>query len=206
MTSTIAHTPSLSAYIHLAHPIPAFLRRPNDSGHTDSPQKTIRTYPAFPPSPPCDIWTAPFSVTCYRSPVAADFTKELVNYYGLSAILSDAIHICLHESILNAVIHGNLAINKAIDSMETLTEYYTMIESRLASPVLCQTRVQIFATKRGNILMLEVVDEGDGYRHQSYWRERDLVPPQGLGIIQNSCSAVRVLGNGNHIQMDFNLA
>jgi phosphoserine phosphatase RsbU/P len=152
----------------------------------------------------CDLMLSLFAVTCYRQHVAEDITSALTAHYNLTAALAGNIHLCLHEAVLNGVIHGNLSVPGIFRDKKTLGYYYEWIETRLAIPSLSLSRIQVRSTLKNNLLVLEVVDEGRGYAHNRYiGTEDNLKPHQGLSLIRQSCNSVRILGTGNHIQMEF---
>lgn len=154
-----------------------------------------------------DICVCLLATTCYRNDVAEDIAKALSEHYQLPESISSPLHLCLHEAVTNAVIHGNFSVPSAFKNKETLTTYYQWVESMLTVPALAFSHVHIYSTQKDKLLIIDVVDEGKGYSHEHYLGpDNRLELHQGLSLIRQCCTSVNVLNTGNHIQMEFLIA
>ncbi len=166
--------------------------------------KTPELETAFAKSAESDFTLSLFAGSCYRNDIAEDITGALATFYNLEGQQVHNIHLCLHEAIINGVVHGNLSVPGIFKNKQMLADYYEWIEARLSVPALFNTRIHISSTLKADRIILEVIDQGRGYLHQNFLNnDIQLDSHQGLQLIQQSCHNVNVLGSGNHIRMEF---
>lgn len=153
-----------------------------------------------------DVGLTLYAFSCYRLPVAEAITQAIAEHYGVSSATKEDMHLCLHEAIANAVVHGNLSVHGTVGNKDDLRSYYAIIETKLAVPALRYSSVHIVITERDNQVQLDIIDEGRGYQYEEFFSDNSSAPThKGLILIQKSCIATQVLSNGNHIRMKFTL-
>lgn len=155
---------------------------------------------------PYDVGITLYALICYRLPVAEAITQALAEHYHLSSETKADMHLCLHEAITNAVVHGNLSVHGTVGSKEDLRSFYETIETKLAIPALRYSSVHIALTEQDSQVQMDIIDEGRGYQYGEFFSDIGSIPlHKGLILIQKSCIATQILGNGNHIRMTFKL-
>lgn len=72
------------------------------------------------------------------------------------------IGLCLHEALVNAIIHGNLEISSTVKN-ENPEKFETLIKEREADPVYADREVVIRCEITSDHLTFEIKDEGKGF-------------------------------------------
>lgn len=144
---------------------------------------------------------------CYQNRIAERLAFVVMANYGLANICEDDLHLCMQEMICNAVIHGNLSLKNPKSYPGGLDEFSMKAGLALARPENQFSAVHIMLGRKGNRLVCDVIDEGCGYDHSSYLAPTaELLPYQGLALIKKTCDSFEILGKGNHIRAEFELA
>lgn len=80
--------------------------------------------------------------------------------FGLSRTRSEQVHTCLQEAVVNAIVHGNLDVQKDCSQSSDLYAYYACVEAALAKqPAL---RVYVLVWEYGRSLKFCVRHAGKG--------------------------------------------
>jgi hypothetical protein len=104
------------------------------------------------------------SRTAFTADPGTAFAGALVNRGLIAAARLDAIRLCLHEAIANAVIHGNFAIAGGdATSPRQFLEDSERLEQRLADPHFAARPIAIAADWDERVLSLRVKDVGAGF-------------------------------------------
>ncbi len=142
--------------------------------------------------------------TAYRMPVAHHICSGLAGRLRISKHRRDEIELALHEAIVNAAIHGNLAVYKDQEnSMEDIVEFYRISEERVADPQYACLRVDILVHWQSDFIEFMVIDQGDGFSVKKENHEKETAPWKGLNLISSLADSVTTGGKGNNIKMKF---
>jgi CheY-like chemotaxis protein/anti-sigma regulatory factor (Ser/Thr protein kinase) len=115
------------------------------------------------------------------------------------------VGVALHESLTNAILHGNLGLSS--DLRETNEkEYYRQVAERRTKPPWCERRVHVGVTLSGQEAVFVVRDEGDGFDPELLPDPTDpanleRVSGRGLLLIQTFMDRVEHNERGNQITM-----
>lgn len=106
-------------------------------------------------------------MTCpviYASDIAKLFTQALQKRLFFSKSLFESIHLALHESLVNGLIHGNLQLSSTLrQSARDFIEYARLLNERLNDPAYAQKSMSLMAFWTQDRLEIKIRDEGAGY-------------------------------------------
>jgi anti-sigma regulatory factor (Ser/Thr protein kinase) len=104
------------------------------------------------------------SRTAFTADPGTAFATALLNRGLITAHRMEAIRLCLHEAIANAVIHGNFGIAGGdATSPRQFLEDAARLEQRLADPRFAARPIVIAAAWDDDVLSLRVSDVGAGF-------------------------------------------
>ena len=102
--------------------------------------------------------------TIYACDIARIFTEALQKRLFFSKTLAESIHLALHESIVNGLIHGNLQLSSNLrQSARDFIEYARILSERLNDPAYAQKSMSLWASWTEERLEIKIKDEGAGY-------------------------------------------
>ena len=102
--------------------------------------------------------------TIYACDIARFFTEALQKRLFFSKNLAENIHLALHESIVNGLIHGNLQLSSNLrQSARDFIEYARILNERLSDPAYAQKSMSLWASWTETRLEIKIKDEGAGY-------------------------------------------
>ena len=123
--------------------------------------------------------------TSFQQPVTDVICQAIMrNWPGTEPKISD-IKTCLHEALLNSVIHGNLNLSLADRSIEDFQLYYRRILNKLRDERLAQKRITIMVWKEDDSLTICIADEGEGFSLSQPEHALDSLSGRGLELIKN---------------------
>lgn len=167
---------------------------------------------AQPPGLPRDvlIYLALRTDTAWRVDIAKIVLDELCHRLPLATATVADMRTAIHEAVVNAVVHGNLAVpNTRQHGLEGLRQFHAQIDARLAEPALARRRVLIVVRHdRPRSLRIEISDQGDGFVSAT---ALGAFPPleqthgRGLALIVALASECRWLRTRRTLQMRFPL-
>lgn len=142
-------------------------------------------------------------------PSAGAFLQDRVKLFcKMHRIDVRNIGLCLHEAMVNAVIHGNLEISSSIKN-ESSDEFESLLRDREADPHYAERRVDIRCEVTTEQLYFEIRDEGEGFEPKAlHLFDPGLMVPSGRGILIITAFMDKVFWNerGNRITMIKGLA
>lgn len=143
----------------------------------------------------------------YTADIAFIFTRALADRLNFSAADFDAIRMVVHESLVNALIHGNLRLSSSLRrDGKHFFKYARMLTDRLNDPTFAQKSVRIRAQWTDNLLEIKIQDEGAGYCVTPTARARSelyAASGRGLKIIADVADACTVSDYGREITLSF---
>ena len=142
--------------------------------------------------------------SAYRYYIAHTITSSLNQRFGLQGYKSMQIETCLHEAILNSVIHGNLAMHSMFGSMEEMDAFYAQLQDYLAMDMYKYRRICIRAWDEAHHLKLSVSDEGAGFALIDDIAETGLPHGRGLYFIRALADHMWVGNDRRTLFMTFN--
>ena len=113
------------------------------------------------------------------------------------------IGLCLHEALVNAVVHGNLEIPSSLKN-ESSEKFEQLLQEREAIPEFAQRQVNIRCQVTTKHLKFEIEDEGKGFEPKTLRLSTPtLMIPTGRGILIITAFMDEVFWNntGNCITM-----
>jgi hypothetical protein len=150
--------------------------------------------------------------SAYRHQVVKVFVSALAVRMELSRELRERIHTAVQEAMMNAVLHGNLAINSELrDSLEGLTTSHQAIELLLTSPQIARSMIRVEAIWNSSMLYVLVRDSGAGFKKNelplpSAWQKAGHHGSgRGLAILDAFCDRIALLNGGATIKLGFRL-
>ena len=119
--------------------------------------------------------------------------------------------ICLEESLLNAMIHGNLEVSSELRAVDEGSGYEKMIELRQKQQPYSDRRIEINASFSCNQLRFTILDEGPGFdvsRVPDPTTAENLSKPSGRGLMlmRIFMDAIEHNETGNQVTLIKNLA
>ena len=115
------------------------------------------------------------------------------------------IGVALHESLSNAINHGNLELDSEL-RQEDEGIYYELAEARRVMWPYCDRKVQFFASLNGDRVKFVIRDEGPGFNHQKVLDPTlsetiDRVGGRGLLLIRSFMDEVSYNRRGNELTL-----
>ncbi|TXT21994.1 MAG: response regulator receiver [Planctomycetota bacterium] len=115
------------------------------------------------------------------------------------------IGVALHESLTNAINHGNLELDSDLRQDDERL-FYELGESRRLIWPYCDRRVQVFASLGSERVRFVIRDEGPGFNHQKIQdptqaENLDRVGGRGLLLIHSFMDEVSYNDRGNEITL-----
>lgn len=121
------------------------------------------------------------TASCYYGNIAHLLSECLNKRFHLNNFKKNEIKTCLHEAIMNAVIHGNLCINSNFQTTNGLYNYQTEISKRLHMAIYRLKRVNIMVWNKNDHLQVSVSDKGNGFSIANF--KEDYISPNGRGLM-----------------------
>ncbi|MCE2926382.1 MAG: ATP-binding protein [Rickettsiales bacterium] len=146
--------------------------------------------------------------TIFLSMVAFIVSEMLNRRFLLSQKVVDAISTSLHETIQNAIVHGNLGIASHFIDGIGLEQHYEKIQDTLKNKELAARYVTICGWFFDRMIRLSVTDQGGGFEIETEHSVQQSDKPHGRGImlVQELCGRVWMKPDDNRsIYMDFTL-
>ncbi|MCP4400875.1 MAG: response regulator [bacterium] len=141
-------------------------------------------------------------------PSAGAFLQDRVKLYcKMHRIDVRNIGLCLHEAMVNAVIHGNLEISSSIKN-KSPDEFESLLRRREADPHYAERLIDIRCRVTTEQLYFEIGDEGKGFEPKELqFSDPALMIPSGRGILIITAFMDKVFWNerGNRVTMIKNL-
>jgi len=147
--------------------------------------------------------------TIYSCDIARLFTEALQKRLFFSKALFESIHLALHESIVNGLIHGNLQLSSNLrQSARDFIEYARILSERLNDPTYAQKSMTLWASWTEERLEIKIRDEGAGYSSVTTVAKKDQPIPQaksgrGLRLIAGIADSCTLDDFGREITLSF---
>lgn len=152
-----------------------------------------------------DISFCMASDTAYMHPIANYLTKYLLQERDVPEYLSDQIKTCLQESIMNAIIHGNLCIDNKQYPLSDFPKYLEHISHTIGDSSHANKYIYIYGWLSPTHLTLCVSDEGKGFSLTQPFPDEHTPYGRGLIIMRNSCSHLwQQQKNQLYMRFDYN--
>ena len=149
-------------------------------------------------------------LTCpviYACDVAKIFTEALDHYLNFSRNRYEGIHLALHESMVNGLIHGNLQLSSNLrQSARDFIEYARLLDERLNDPAYAQKSMGVWATWDMEKLEIKIRDEGAGYSAMPIMSAQPTLRSKsgrGLRIIAGTADSCTIDDFGREITLSF---
>ena len=155
-----------------------------------------------------------FSLLCtssliYRADIAEVFVETLRENLNLTPEKTLDIRMALHETLINALVHGNLEIctgyaQTAYDFMN----YMNLLQRRLKSEEFSQKSVSVYAVWDTHKLIIKVKDEGSGYTHKRkpiHANPKKRTSGRGLIFIAGLADSCTLSDAGREVTLVFDL-
>jgi anti-sigma regulatory factor (Ser/Thr protein kinase) len=144
----------------------------------ENSEKLLKTLVA---SDPPDLLLSISTYSTYTSNLSHLLTESINKRFKLNGNKYNEIKTCLHEAIINAVLHGNLCIESNFQTIKGLYSYQTEISKRLNMDIYKSRRVNIMAWNKNDHLQISVSDEGNGFSISNF--KEDFTSPNGRGLM-----------------------
>ena len=109
------------------------------------------------------------TASCYESALTMSVTGGIMKRFGINDDrLRIRIHTCLHEAIINSVLHGNLQVKSNFYNADELYKNQEIIFNRLGIDLYRYKRVNILIWNNKKFLKIGVRDDGNGFELSDY--------------------------------------
>ena len=123
---------------------------------------------------------------------AAQFCEGLVSRGLLPAAVRHDAELSLHEAIINAVLHGNLAMGGSlVDDPSQFDAFCQRLTATLADPDKATRRIDLSAWVADGRLHIRIADQGGGYDPDSIRPPVNVEAKSGRGL-----EIMRVMSSG----------
>ncbi len=143
----------------------------------------------------------------YHYDVALIFSKALQKRQGFSDFRFESIHLALHESLVNGLIHGNLRLSgKLRQNAAEYTSYSALVRERLNTPAYARKAISIAAQWNRTKMKITVRDEGMGYSLGEILKQTPSIRAtsgRGLRIIAGAADSCTIDNYGKEISLSF---
>lgn len=132
--------------------------------------------------------TADFAISitttsAYHQHISAITAHHLSQYFCLPKRQHAPLHTCLHEALTNAIVHGNLGIQKHVTCVDSFHSHYTQVTRQLENPAYANRRILIMGWEMDMGIQIAVVDEGDGFSLMDGFARAHAPTPSGRGLL-----------------------
>ncbi len=103
------------------------------------------------------------SASAYNNNVAHDFLAAVRRRIGVSEDLMSSLETCVQEAVANALIHGNLALERPVENLEGFIDFWEIAKQRLADDRYARRRITVALWQTQRTITLAVGDEGGGF-------------------------------------------
>lgn len=137
---------------------------------------------------------------------AAQFCEGLITRGMLPANVRHDVELSLHEAIINAVLHGNLAMGGSlVDDPTQFDAFCQRLTATLADPDKAAKRIDLSAWVDGNLLNVRISDQGGGYDPDNVRvpTHLDAKSGRGLEIMKVMSSGLTVTNGGRTATLAF---
>ncbi len=143
----------------------------------------------------------------YHYDVALIFSKALQKRQRFSDRRFESIHLALHESLVNGLIHGNLRLSgKLRQNAAEYTSYSDLVRERLNTPAYARKAISIAAQWNRSKMKITVRDEGMGYSLAEILKQTPSLRAtsgRGLRIIAGAADSCTIDNYGKEISLSF---
>ncbi|MFM2043276.1 MAG: hypothetical protein RLY86_1852 [Pseudomonadota bacterium] len=129
----------------------------------------------------------------------------LVDWCVLEPSRRHEVELAIHEAISNAIIHGNLGIDRGPSAeADSFNQFYTLVQDRLSQPTIAARSIRLQAVWGPDHLTVTVMDEGSGFvtDHVSVAR-LDAKSGRGLQIIREIAEDIAFSDGGRSVSLRF---
>lgn len=144
------------------------------------------------------------TASCYVSNIADILANSINIRFKLNNNKIDQITTCLHEAIMNAMVHGNLDMQSDFCSLDGLCKYQTEIEQRLQQGLYKFRYVHINGWNKTDQILISVSDEGAGFDMPDLSACHDFPSGRGLMFIRELSDKVWLDSDRHTLYMAFN--
>jgi YesN/AraC family two-component response regulator len=137
--------------------------------------------------------------------VATSLTRDLVGLGLATPAERESVTLALHESILNAIIHGNLGVPSSLKNQDVRL-FEELVEERRREPSYGGRVVKIESRADRTRAEFVIEDQGEGFEHRKLPDPTEAaalmeVSGRGLLIVRLSMDEVRWNERGNRITL-----
>lgn len=144
------------------------------------------------------------TATSYYSELARFVCDALEKRGKLTPEARYGVELALHESIANALFHGNLELRSNFDDADSLLEHYKNAIARVEHPQFKDRRVTIEAWTEGRELVTVVSNEGAPFTApEEVIYDKEDPHGRGLMLIGQYASSIEFLEGGRKVMMKF---
>lgn len=194
------HLFSISDYDRNTEILESILALPNSQFIETDLRENIKSNEHF---SNCDLFLSLSNACCYNSGIAHLFTDSLNKRFELRGRKNEEIATCLHEAVMNAMLHGNLKMASNFRTLKGLYKYQAEIDHRLTVDAYKLRRITIGAWKNDNQIQLAVSDEGNGFNLNKYIADDALPHGRGLPLIHSLADKVWLENDRHTLFMRF---
>jgi anti-sigma regulatory factor (Ser/Thr protein kinase) len=151
-----------------------------------------------------DFAVSLMNATAYTHPIADLIVESLNIRFGLQDHKILQIKTCLQEALMNAIVHGNLAIRSDFQTLERMDQYYLLIEKRMHEPPYIHRHITVSAWDEDTHLKVCVIDEGSGLKAIPDAPNDNKPHGRGLYLIQSMADRVWLGEEQGALFMTFN--
>ncbi len=144
----------------------------------------------------------------YKYDVAYIFTGALQSRRKFSDARRKAIHLAVHESLVNGLFHGNLELSSSMrQDVVGFVSYLDLISRRLNSPKYAKKAISICSVWNKFKLEIKIKDEGMGYSLAQILKrdsgDASSKSGRGLQIIAHAVDSCTIDNYGKEITLSF---
>lgn len=128
----------------------------------------------------------------YKYDIASVFAHALWKRIRFSDNRRSAIHLAIHEALVNGLIHGNLQLSSALrQTTQGYVSYSDLVAQRLDTPAFARKAISISAVWNRSRLEIKIRDEGMGYSLAQILKQSDspMSAKSGRGLRMIACAA-----------------
>lgn len=143
------------------------------------------------------------SRSAYQLPVAYILARRFNRLGWLGPDQVSGFESCLHEALINAVVHGNLEIAGGFNGNDAFAAFYDSIQSKLHTPEYGERRIYIILSHVRKRLYLRVSQSGVGHPENRQPDALDQQHGRGLSIIRHLTQGMQWHHHGRTLEMCF---
>ncbi|MEZ5691507.1 MAG: ATP-binding protein [Rickettsiales bacterium] len=141
--------------------------------------------------------------TCYINNFSHALISAIANRFILTRLKHNEIITCMHEALMNSILHGNLNLKSNFTDKEGFYSYQDKVSHLLKITYYRNKRIYIKVWNNSEYLRFSIQDEGDGFEIPDFTINNAFPKGRGLMFINSLADEMRLGDDNKTLYMTF---